>query len=702
MARARQARSAASALRRLFAGLAGGIAFVFAAALTTAPANEAQHRIVIAAGTVLALVAFAALLAHRAFAAPLDRLARDLAMAARDDPHRPVSGAARRWLDGAGRVTSAAADVQARLSHAESSVATQLAAATARLDEQNRRLEGILLDLSEGVVVCGLDHQVLLYNQLAANLVDEPHALGLGRPIFGVLSREPILHHLDRLLHQSGQAGVQPTAPGTVRFICASAGSGLPRRARMGLLNRADGTPSGYVLTLADADVDMDETARRDRMVRTAIEHQRGMLGSLRAAAETLVGAVDLAPAERQSFENVILEESVRLSEQNAALTQALDQMGARFWAMAEIHTGDLIAFLRRRLDVGRPIEVVPAGMPDWLFVDSLALTDLLEHLARALAHERSVETLTIAVARRDRVVDLDLIWSGAPIRAAELDEWLDQPFERSKGTLDGRAVLERHGSDCWSLSGRAGEGLIRIPLPPAAQPPSPDRRDRPPRPEFYDFDLLGIPAPEALRGRPLRSLSYVVFDIETTGLNLSGGDVPVSIGAVRVVNGRVLPMENFERLVNPGRTIPPDSIRFHGITDAMVEGKPPLPLVLPQFERFVGDSVLVAHNAAFDMLALTRGAAGCGLSFDHPIVDTLLISAWLDPEEADHSLEGLAARLGLQVAVRHHALNDAMLAAAILVRQFDQLESRGVERFGQLVAETDMTARLRANQMQF
>ena len=172
------------------------------------------------------------------------------------------------------------------------------------------------------------------------------------------------------------------------------------------------------------------------------------------------------------------------------------------------------------------------------------------------------------------------------------------------------------------------------------------------------------------------------MVDIETTGLNLSGGDVPVSIGAVRVVNGRVLPMENFERLVNPGRTIPPDSIRFHGITDAMVEGKPPLPLVLPQFERFVGDSVLVAHNAAFDMLALTRGAAGCGLSFDHPIVDTLLISAWLDPEEADHSLEGLAARLGLQVAVRHHALNDAMLAAAILVRQFDQLESRGVERF--------------------
>ena len=79
-----------------------------------------------------------------------------------------------------------------------------------------------------------------------------------------------------------------------------------------------------------------------------------------------------------------------------------------------------------------------------------------------------------------------------------------------------------------------------------------------------------------------------------------------------------------------------------------------------------------------------------------------MLISAWLDKDEADHSLDGIARRLGLPVSARHDALGDAMLTAAILVRQLERLEQAGIARFGQLVAATDMAARLRANQMQF
>ena len=192
------------------------------------------------------------------------------------------------------------------------------------------------------------------------------------------------------------------------------------------------------------------------------------------------------------------------------------------------------------------------------------------------------------------------------------------------------------------------------------------------------------------------------MFDVETTGLKLSEGDVPVSIGAVRVVNGRVLPLETFERLINPGRAIPAESVRFHGITDAMVKDKPPLSLVLPQFKRFAADSVLVAHNAAFDMLALQRASAICGVVFDNPVLDTLLISAWLDQDETEHSLDAIARRLGLAVSGRHDAMSDAMLTAGILVRQIERLEAAGIMRFGQLFAATDMAARLRANQMQF
>ena len=83
-------------------------------------------------------------------------------------------------------------------------------------------------------------------------------------------------------------------------------------------------------------------------------------------------------------------------------------------------------------------------------------------------------------------------------------------------------------------------------------------------------------------------------------------------------------------------------------------------------------------------------------------MLDTLLISAWLDPDEADHSLDGIAARLGLEITARHTALGDAMAAAAILVRQFERLQQRGIDRFGQLAVAIDLSARLRQHRMAF
>ncbi len=692
---ARQPHSATALLRRLFLALLAAETLAGAAAFALAPPDGRPAVAIALAGGLVAL-AGAFLAVDRGLAAPLDRLARDLTIVARDHPALELATPRWPWLR---RLTAAARAVQARLRSTADAVSDQLAAATARVEDQKRRLETLLLDLSEGVVVCGLDHQVLLYNQAAADLLDEPHAIGLGRSLLAALSREAILHNLDRLLHRD-PAG----PPATERFVCATAAAGRLRRAWMALLTDHAGAPSGYVLTLADAGAEFDEAARGDRMLRTAVERQRGMLGSLRAAAETLAGGHELSAAERERFEAVVLHEALGLAEQNAVLVRTLDELGRLRWVMSEVHTGDLIASLRRRLDATLSIAIVQAGLPDWLLVDSLSLIDLLEHLIALLAREKGVHSLTVAVARDGRMIDLDLIWQGTPVRAADLDRWLEMPFAGGKGVADGRGVLQRHGTDSWSRSEREGEALIRIPLP-AAEPPKDAgaRRPRPPRPEFYDFDLAATFTSEAVKACPLRKLAYVVFDVETTGLDLSGGDVPVAIGAVRVVNGRVLPMESFERLINPGRPIPPASIRFHGITDAMVAGRPPLSLVLPQFSRFVGEAaVLVAHNAAFDMTAVREGAAASGLRFDHPVLDTLLISASLDPEEKDHSLDAIAMRLGLGAASRHDALGDALLTAAILVRQFEMLEARGIDRLGQLLAATDMRGRLRANQMQF
>jgi DNA polymerase-3 subunit epsilon len=665
-------------LRRLFAAL--GAAVVLAA--------YAGGWVACLMAMALVLLAWA--LTERLLARPLDRLARDLMAAAHDDAHHaPRSRQA--W---AARLGAAGAALQSRLAAAEAERATALAATTARIEEQKRRLEAILLDLSEGVIVCGRDHQVLLFNQAAVDLVDAPHALGLGRRVAEVLSRAPLEHHQERLERRTEARPEQ--------FVCATAGGERLLYARMALMTDAAGQPSGYVLTLTDAGGDLDRAARLDRLLRTGIERQRGLLASLRAAVETLADAPDLSAEERHAFERVLLEESVTLGEQNAALTTALDAFGGQAWPMAEIATADLFALLARRAAaLAPPVRIVPTGLPGWVYADSLSLLDLLEHLCGQLARDCGVDGLTVEGTREHGRVCLDLVWSGAPVPEGTLEAWLDLPFE-GRSAADARAVLERHGTTCWSQTAGHGEALIRIPLP-SAEAPDTARRPQPMRPEFYDFDLANRPAvTDALRERRLRELDFVVFDVETTGLLLSQGDEVVSIGAVRVVNGRILPLETFERVVNPGRPIPLASVRFHGVTDAEVADKPPLAIVLPQFHRFAAGAVLVAHNAAFDMLAIGRAAAACGVAFDHPVLDTLLISAWLDPDETDHSVDGIAARMGLTITARHNALGDALIEAAILVRQFERLEARGIDRFGPLAVAIDLSARLRQHRMAF
>lgn len=229
------------------------------------------------------------------------------------------------------------------------------------------------------------------------------------------------------------------------------------------------------------------------------------------------------------------------------------------------------------------------------------------------------------------------------------------------------------------------------------------DQRNLPDRPEFYDYELLNLPHHlEEFDERSLRALTFTVFDTETTGLRPSHGDEMIQIAGVRIEGGEIKEKKIFDQLVNPGFEIPKQSIRFHGITDDMVEDADNIATVLPAFREFVGDSILVAHNAAFDMKFLKLKEESTQIKFDHVVIDTLLLSVFLDREIEEHTLSAIAQRFGVGIKGRHTALGDSLATAEILQIMLDRLAARGITTLDQALRACNSMVAVRKLQEQF
>ncbi len=215
-------------------------------------------------------------------------------------------------------------------------------------------------------------------------------------------------------------------------------------------------------------------------------------------------------------------------------------------------------------------------------------------------------------------------------------------------------------------------------------------------RPLTYDFELLEKQAHGDFWQTPLSDISFVVFDCETTGL-LPHKDEVVQLGATRVVRGGIVEGEILNQLVNPGRPIPPASTKVHHISDDMVADAPGIHTVAMEFHHFARDAVIVAHNAPFDMAFLRRHAKDMDITWDHPILDTVLLSAVLFGITESHTLDSLCSRLGVTIpeALRHTALGDARATAEVLCLMLPMLTSRGFVTLGDVIEQTRKHSRL-------
>lgn len=185
---------------------------------------------------------------------------------------------------------------------------------------------------------------------------------------------------------------------------------------------------------------------------------------------------------------------------------------------------------------------------------------------------------------------------------------------------------------------------------------------------------------PEA---RPLKEAEYVVFDIETTGLSVINNKI-IELAGVKMRDEKVI--DRFATFVNPHERIPYNIQQLTNINDDMVRGAPELEDVLPKFREFVGDAVLVAHNARFDIGFIQANLKSLGQPpMDNPVLDTLEMARLLLPNLKNHRLNTLSDRFKVSLENHHRAVDDAEALGYVLYHLIKEAENQRITGLAEL-----------------
>ncbi|PWR04105.1 DNA polymerase III subunit epsilon [Meridianimarinicoccus roseus] len=664
--------------------IAGGLWFAATRADPAQPTAALMTGGIIAAFLVTGLVLAIWRLFDENVAKAIERLSSELRARTHGHVATGIDTAPARYL---GDLAPAAGAVVSTLSSARDELDLTIAEQTRRLQEQTAQLSALLSDVQAGLILCSSAHRVVFYNGPAVGLLQGSGRPRLDRSVFDLLRKAPIQRTYQRLLD---------TEDNDAELLVSTTGCGRVIAAHMRLVSGALGIGSvpGYVLTLRDISADLRLHTERERLL-------SDMVGALRAPAAGLRALLDMAEDGRDNDPALaadIRREALDLTATVQDIAARHDAQEDTWWPMQDVRASHLIDALRGQLGDGGPTISAPTVFLR-LHCDAFALVNLLAALIERVVDEGLAQAFTIDVTDDSPGALITIGWQGTPMAMDVLQAELDEPVRDSPLAVTGREILDFHNTDIWPERLPEGRAALVLPLREAERTtPINLAADKiAERPTVFDFDLLNRVPDGSKQGKRLRELTYVVFDTETTGLDPKGGDEIVQIAAVRLVNGKLVEGETLDQLVDPERPIPAASTKVHGIDDAMVKGAPKIDEVGARFHRICEHAVLIAHNAPFDLAFFHKQADRIGARFDHPVFDTVLLSAILFGQGETHTLDALADRFGIVIPeeARHTALGDTIATAEVFQRMIPMLEARGLDTFDAVLDAMQKNSRL-------
>jgi len=604
----------------------------------------------------------------------------------------------------------------------ENDVTTRVIEAKSDVEKDKNILAVIMSELPEGVLICNRDGQILFFNKQAKKFfagktnphLDETTAsddrppiplpfFGIGRSVFEIIDRHLVSHALDDITEKLEQG----TSGAASYFVTVSQAGGHLRTEMVPVLNH-ERLFTGFILIFSDITAQLETDNQASLMLQSLSGGIRTPLAGVRAAVETMMEFPDMAPLVIQEFTRIIYHESLKIGRVLSQHSRApLDRPRSQ-WPLIETRAGTMLEKITVKAKHLLQLQFLAEAYDEdiHLSTDSYSFTLAVLFLLQRISIEANVSDFTCRVHKTNGLINFDLRWRGKPVRMDKIHTWEDKVLSLPDMglPLTLAEVIRYHEAELWpyteASNGWSGLRLILPALAPAGieltRKPTiiPDSR-----PEFYDFDLFNQAGQNpSIDNRLLTELTYTVFDTETTGLDPRGGDEIISIGAVRIVNNHLIADDRFDQLVNPRRPLRWESIQIHGIEEEMLRDQPVISTVLPQFHQFADNTILVAHNAAFDMRMLQIKETVTGVRFINPVLDTMLLSSIVHPAQENHNLMTISQRLGIEVSGRHTAMGDALATANMFLKLIPLLSKKGIHTLQEARAASEKTyfARLR------
>lgn len=643
------------------------------------------------------------------FILPIGRLAEEATLINSVNPSHRISLEGSKDIMRLVQIINEGAD---RFEELQKNIDQKINLAKAKAVEEKNMLAAIMSELPEGVIICNAEGRIILYSRKAkeflaeANTIgfpgykaksglsrpligDQDKFVGLGRSIFNVIDKNLIAHSLDEIADQLKHKQTNVAS----YFVIVGKWNKLLRAEVVPVLSHLKKF-TGFIIIFSDISQQIETDCRINSLLQSLAKSIRSSLAGIRSTIEAILEYPDMDSEQLQEFRKIIHNESIILGD---ILDKTISDYSINVktqWPLVPMLDCDLACSIKTKAaeKLGLIINFEKSDEQNWIKVDTYSIIFAMLFVLNKLKGKTGNREFTCKLGRNGQFINFDYIWDGDPVKIEILQEWSKHVLiiKNEEVLMTLKEVMSHHNADIWSNScGNPTDTVqkrsyLRLLLPAVETFECNSIRNitilPESRPEFYDFDMFNQPGqiPE-MDDRLLTEIIFAVFDTETTGLDPSGGDKIISIASVRVVNGRLLQDECFDQFVDPERFLPFESTQIHGIQSEMLKGQPTIDKVLPLFHRFVEDTVLVAHNAAFDMRMLQIYEAKTGIKFINPVLDTLLLSAVVHPAQQDHNLEAIAKRLGVSIVGRHTALGDAITTGEIFIRLIPLLAKMGI-----------------------